>query len=165
MRLLAALLIAVGSFAWLLLSVPTNMERALHEFHVFVPFTFILGILGTFRALREAWKHGWRDATEGLLTMSLLAMAWGHDAGRAQVRRAAQLAGFPDAVALETNNYRLVSGALIILAALLVIRWLTRPKMGELGWSSLMLAWTAFFVWEDGLIMQALVGLYQAFSA
>lgn len=160
MRAATGFLVSGFAVAWLVLSTPDPHLQALHLFHTFVPITLAIGFGGLWLAASDIRRHGWSDRSEGLATLSLLAIAWGHDAARAAVRRAAQLAGYQDAVALETSPYRIASGVALTCAALLVVRWLTRRQWGEWGWAAVAVGWAAVVVVGQPYLQAALVWVY-----
>lgn len=165
-----------AAFAWMIRAAPNPQDAALREFNVFVPLTLLLGIAGLARAFRDAWRFGWRRRdTEGLAAFSFLALAWGHDASRAAVRRAAQISGYEDAIWLDVSDYRLFSGGLIVLGALLVLRWATRHEFaaswrwpeylapevaGELPWAAFAVFWMLFMAYQTDTIVRILTWFY-----
>ena len=160
MRAAVGFLVSIVAVAWLVLSSGDPKVQALHLFHMFVPITLAIGAGGLWLALREVRREGWTDRIEGLATLSLLALAWGHDGARAAVRRAAQLAGYEDAIALETSPYRIASGLALAFASLLVVRWLTRRQLGEWGWGAIALGWASVVVLGGDYLQAGLVWLY-----
>ena len=159
MKTAAAFILAAAAVYLLIHTAPTDEIATLRLFNFFVPVTLVLGIAGVVRGLRA---KGWGDPVEGLIVLSLLAGAWGLDAGRAAVRRAAIRDGIQHAEALSYNDVRMATGSLLILANVLVIRWLTRREYGEWLWVTITLLWCAMLIIGDPVLQLLLSGLYVA---
>lgn len=158
-----ALLVSFFALIWLLVATDEPKVQVLHLFHMFVPLTLGLGAGGLALALRAAWREGWTDRVEGLAVLSFLALAWGHYGTLTAIRRAADAAGYyPEAVQFGASRYRLVSGLLLVVAASLVVRWLTRREFGEWAWAAIMLGWAAIVVLGQPYLQAALVWIYEA---
>lgn len=155
-----ACLVSLFAVVWLIASTGEPQQQVLNLFHTFVPLTLFIGAGGLAIALRAMRHEGWTDRVEGLASLSLLALAWGHYGSRTAIRRAAQLAGYQDAVQFESSPYRVVSGLLLVGSALLVVRWLTRQQFGEWAWAAIALAWTSVVVLAGHHIQMALVWAY-----
>lgn len=157
--------VSLFALAWLLLASDQPKVQVLHLFHAFVPLTLGLAAGGLSLALRSAWREGWTDRVEGLACLSFLALAWGHYGTLTAIRRAADAAGYEEATQFDTSRYRLVSGVLLVVAAALVVRWLTRREFGEWAWAAIMLAWAAVVVLGQPYLQAALVAVYEALVA
>lgn len=155
--------------AWLLSFTETREAMILAEFRVFVPLSFMAGLVGLVRLLSKRYT-GLADLYAGLFWACLLTMAWGLDAGRAWVRRTLSAVGFPDAEALESNNVRVLAAALLVLAGIMFWRWAMRWPIfrrwhgwhltGGVPWSVLLLAWVTFAVFGEAYIERAIVAIF-----
>ena len=160
MNAVLSALVSAFAVAWLVLSTDQPKMQVLHLFHAFVPLTLLLGLGGLVLALRAAWDEGWTDRAEGLATLSLLALAWGHYGSLTAIRRAADAAGYEEATQFDTSPYRLVSGLMVVGAAVLVIRWLTRREFGEWAHSAIMLTLASVIVLTGPALQALLVRMF-----
>ena len=156
---------SVFSLVWLLLASDEPKIQTLNLFHMFVPLTLGLGVGGLSLALNAARREGWTDRVEGLAVLAFMAITWGHYGTFTAIRRAADAAGYPEAVEFDTSQYRHASGILLIVAAAMVIRWLTRREFGEWAWPAILLAWAAVVVLGQPYLQAALVAVYEALVA
>ena len=76
--------------------------------------------------------------------------------------QSAQLAGHPEAGNLVNAPSRIVVNSLWVVAFALVLRWLTKPRLGELGWPLILAAWIAVVVTASPYIQAAGAWVYLA---
>lgn len=157
----------------MLATLPTTDELVVAVFALFVPFSFVGGILGVVHALLASPVE-WRHLMRGLIALGLMAMAWAHFSFLGMIRRSAEVAGHADAVRIESHTWRIVAYTLLVLSGLFVLRWGTRhPIMcrwakfkgitlvAELPWIMIGLGWTAFVIAEGEHLNRALVWIYR----
>jgi hypothetical protein len=154
--------LALVSLIW---SVPTNQQAALYLFHSFVPLHGLVGVLAIIAAGRIAWGHPPPDLPERFGALGLCLLSWWHDAFRAQVRRAADMSGYADAIKLETNDYRVFSGAVLVVTALIALRAFTRRRFGEKLWVAVACGWFAIVMFGSEYIRAGLTWIYTVVAA
>lgn len=164
MNLITAAAIAAVALAWMIMSVPTNAEASLRLFNIFVPLHGAVGLLAVVAGTFGLWRRGWADRQGERVVYGLCLLAWWHDASRAGVRRAAQLAGYSDAVSMETSDYRVFSALLLVVAGLVCLRWMTKHRFGEWLWLGLFLAWVLIVVLAGPWLQMMLVWAYRLSS-
>lgn len=181
MARLLVLMAVLAAYAFLLRGAPTNEEAVLRTVHVVVILTILLGVAGLVHALGDVRRRRrWSSDSEGLVTFSLLTLAWGHLNCLSAIRRAALLAGYKDAAQMDYSNYRLFAWALVIVAVLAVLRWATRRDFaqmwrwpqhiprevaGELPWAAGAVFLMLFVAFQTHVGSRLLVWLYRVLVA
>jgi hypothetical protein len=167
-KTLLAMAVAVGALAAVMWSVDTNRKAEYYLFHFIMPMQLFLAGVLTWHVVRELRhrdpqlpRQSWRSRTGKIAAIAINAWAWWHEIVRGQILRAADMAGFPDAVQAQASDYRLVTRSLLVLAPLIAVREFTRDACGEWCWLTGFLALCALILFAEQWILWALTWVYR----